>query len=157
VNGGDSAIGAFIDSMFGVGAATEVVETLKEAWENVVGLVERAIALVARLTGVAPAVAVGTLRPPQVGTPQELARRAIAARRGQASTEATIPALRAVAAPPRVGGGASGGGASGGGAASNTFHISTQDPRAAAREAVRLMEQRQRQARDATATRTGGE
>lgn len=32
--GGDSAIGAFIDSIFGAGAATEVIETLKELWED---------------------------------------------------------------------------------------------------------------------------
>lgn len=156
MNGGDSAIGAFIDSIFGVGAATEVIETLKEAWENVVGLIERAIALVARLTVGAPSVAVGTLRPPQFGPPQELARRAIAARRGQGGTEVTIPASRAVVAPSRVAGGASGWAAASR-ATSNTFNISTQDPRAAAREAMRLMEQRQRQARDATASRTGGE
>jgi hypothetical protein len=68
VDGGDSAVGRFLDTTFGVGTAASVVKQLKADWESVVSVVERAIAAIARFIGIEQeAPALGTLRAPSYG------------------------------------------------------------------------------------------
>lgn len=73
VEGGDSALGRFIDSMFGAGTSAQFARALREEWDLLVGSVERAIAAVAEFFGLSEQPALGTLRPPRVargsGTP----------------------------------------------------------------------------------------
>lgn len=49
--GGDSIIGEFIDSLFGVGTAAEVVESLKAAWNGLVETITKAIDAVKEFVG----------------------------------------------------------------------------------------------------------
>lgn len=156
VEEGDSAIGRFIDSLFGVGTATQYVHELKEEWEAIVGSVERAIAAVARFTGLEAGQAQGTLRAPRLAPVAGSSARRIPAVRaiptsavtvsGGGGRSVAVPATRTVAAP-------------GGSvsrtvvrqtthAPSNVFHITNPDPRAAAAEAVRLLAQQERDRRD---------
>lgn len=68
IDGGDSALGRFLDTTFGVGTAGSVVKELKNDWEAIVSVVERAIAAVARFVGIEQeAPALGTLRAPRYG------------------------------------------------------------------------------------------
>lgn len=147
VEGGDSAIGRLIDSLFGVGTAAEYVHELKEEWEAVVGAVERAIAAVARFTGIeADGGGAGTLRAPTIGGRRVGAGAAPAVRALPTSAITVTPATRSVAAPGSV--------------VSSTrvtqvsrtvapvFHLTGTDPRATAAEAVRLMQQAERDRRD---------
>lgn len=147
VEGGDSAIGRLIDSLFGVGTAAEYVHELKEEWEAVVGAVERAIAAVARFTGIeADGGGAGTLRAPTIGGRRVGAGTAPAVRALPTSAITVTPATRSVAAPGSV--------------VSSTrvtqvsrtvapvFHLTGTDPRATAAEAVRLMQQAERDRRD---------
>jgi len=43
IEGGDSAIGRFIDSMFGVGTSADLVRELRDDWEGIVDWISRAI------------------------------------------------------------------------------------------------------------------
>lgn len=99
VEGGDSAIGRLIDTLFGVGESAQLVKELRDDWEAVVGAVERAIAAVARFTGMEAAPALGTLRAPRFGTPP---RRSAATATASAAAPAPVRATQAVAAPGGV-------------------------------------------------------
>ena len=90
-NGGNSAIGEFIDSMLGVGAASEIVADLKQMWTDLGESIEWVIGKIAQVTGMTPSVAQGTLRPPQLG-PQ-------AAASAQAARDRASGANRARARP----------------------------------------------------------
>lgn len=157
VNGGDSAIGRFIDSMFGVGTSVQYVHELREEWEAVQNAIASAIAKLAEWTGMGEQQAQGTLRAPRLGsatTPG--ARRAprvtaipssqimIAGSGGQ---PVTVPASHSVTAPGSIGGARTIVRQTTH-APNNTFHITNPDPRATAAEAVRLLQQQERDRRD---------
>lgn len=103
VEGGDSAIGRFLDTTFGLGTSAALVQELREDWEAVVGVVERAIAAVARFVGVeAGAPALGTLRPPTLGRQAPAAgpaRRPVGAQAPPAAPRRVVAATQAVVAP----------------------------------------------------------
>jgi len=152
VNGGDSALGRFIDSLFGVGTSAEYVHELREEWEAVVGAVERAIAAVAEFLDLKPDVAVGRLGTPAFAAPSGGRRSATGraagarARTGTTTAAAGAPATVRVAAPAAA---ASSSTTTVHRSQTNHFNITNPDPREAAREAVRLMERTQQQQRDA--------
>jgi hypothetical protein len=110
VEGGDSALGRMIDSLFGVGTATEYVHELKEEWEAVQNAISGAIGAVAEFLGLQEQQAQGTLRAPGSpaparGLPPGVTRTPmrLPAPAGAASTAMqTIPATRSVAAPGSV-------------------------------------------------------
>lgn len=165
VEGGDSAIGRLIDSLFGVGTATQYVHELKEEWETVVDVLSRVIEKVAwviehaspaaLLDGLRPLIGQaprrpaydgeGTLRPPQLG-PRRPTVSAIPTSAITVASVQAVPTMRTVAAPGSV--------------VHRTrvtqisrtiapvFHLSGADPRATAAEAVRLMQQAERDRRD---------
>ena len=94
--GGESEAAKLVDTLFGVGTAAQAIEDYKAAWEAVVSTVERAIAAIARLTGLEPSVAQGTLRAPTFGTPARAPARPRAA-----APAATAPvATRTAGAAP---------------------------------------------------------
>lgn len=126
IEGGDSALGRFIDSMFGAGTSAQFARALREEWENVVGAVERAIAAVADFFGLteAPAVSRGDPatagrrprpapgasgapggrpqrggRPAPQGAPSGRVQAAVGAVDARAAATVAVPAQRAVAAP----------------------------------------------------------
>ncbi len=150
VKGGDSALGRFIDSFAGAGTAVELAKELRDDWEAVVNAVERAIEAVARFTGI-DAPASGTTSGPMIGGHRVTPRTPVpavpdGAFRMRIGGTQTVPATRSVSAP--------------GSASSRTrvthvsrtvapvFHLSGTDPRATAAEAVRLMQQAERDRRD---------
>jgi len=110
VEGGDSAIGRFIDSLLGVGTAAAYVQELRDDWEAVTGAVERAIAAVARFTGIETQQAQGTLRAPRFGAPAPrsgaapapMAQRVSAGAGAAPGATISVPATRTVAAPGSV-------------------------------------------------------
>lgn len=118
VEGGDSALGRFIDSMFGVGTSAQYAHELREEWEAVQNAIAGAIAKVAEWTGIGEVPSIGTLAPPRTdGRPSTVRTRAggtranpVAGRRGGArvtSAGATVerPESRppaAIAAAPAV-------------------------------------------------------
>lgn len=65
VQGGDSALGRFIDSMFGVGTSAQYAHEVREEWEAIVDAVSRAIAAVAEFFGLGEAPSIGTLTAPR--------------------------------------------------------------------------------------------
>ena len=155
INGGDSAIGRLIDRIFGLGTSAQVVRELKEDWRIIADWITKAAEALARFTGAAESPAVARLGQPLINgrrvtpgarrTPQEMSPEAqrILANAGVASG----PGPRAVApvsslvqpvtqTVQRAGD-------------NNVFHISTNDPRIAAREAVRLMNEQRSRERDA--------
>lgn len=152
VNGGDSALGRFIDSLFGVGTSAEYVHELREEWEDVVGAVERAIAAVAEFLDLKPDVAVGRLGTPAFAAPSGGRRSApgraagARARTGTTTAAAGAPATVRVAAPAAA---SSSSTTTVHRSQTNHFNITNPDPHEAAREAMRLMERAQQQQRDA--------
>lgn len=155
INGGDSAIGRLIDRIFGLGTSAQVVRELKEDWRIIADWITKAAEALARFTGAAESPAIARLGQPLINgrrvtpgarrTPQEMSPEAqrILANAGVASG----PGPRAVApvsslvqpvtqTVQRAGD-------------NNVFHISTNDPRIAAREAVRLMNEQRSRERDA--------
>ena len=127
-------------------ASAEAVQVLRTEWAELVETVERAIAAVARFTGMETSQAQGTLRAPTIGGRRVGAGTAPAVRALPTSAITVTPATRSVAAPGSV--------------VSSTrvtrvsrtsapvFHINGADPRATAAEAVRLMQQAERDRRD---------
>lgn len=153
VEGGDSAIGRFIDTTFGVGTSAELVKELRDDWEDLVGWVEKGIKAVSEFFDLGPeAPAVGTLRAPTYGPQRGGAARGARAVRAGAATPAAAASLArgavAVAAPGVV-------------APqrttvttvdrrqSNVFHLAGPDARQLAREVGTILEQQQRAERDA--------
>lgn len=63
IEGGDSALGRFIDSMFGAGTSAQFARALREEWDLLVGSVERAIAAVAEFFNLNEQPAIGHVRP----------------------------------------------------------------------------------------------
>lgn len=100
--GGDSALGRLIDSIWGVGTAAESVQMLRTEWAELVEMVEKAIAAVARFTGLESSQAQGTLRAPTIGGRRVGAAPSVRALPTSAITVA--PATRAVVAPGAAGG-----------------------------------------------------
>jgi len=94
-NGGNSAVGEFIDSMLGVGAASEIVADLRQMWTDLGESIEWVIGKVADFLSLTPSVAQGTLRPPQFGPP-----RAAGAARGATAGRSAAPRRPARPAPP---------------------------------------------------------
>jgi hypothetical protein len=150
VEGGDSAMGRLIDSFAGAGTAVELAKELRDDWEAVVNAIERAIEAVARFTGIGASAASGSSRGPMIGGQRVTPRSPVptvpdGAFRMRIGPQ-TVPATRTVAAPGSV--------------SSRTrvtqinrtsapvFHINGADPRATAAEAVRLMQQAERDRRD---------
>jgi len=150
VEGGDSAMGRLIDSFAGAGTAVELAKELRDDWEAVVNAIERAIEAVARFTGIGASAASGSSRGPMIGGQRVTPRGPVptvpdGAFRMRIGPQ-TVPATRTVAAPGSV--------------SSRTrvtqinrtsapvFHINGADPRATAAEAVRLMQQAERDRRD---------
>lgn len=153
VNGGDSALGRFIDSMFGVGTSAEYAHELREEWEAIVSAVEKAIGAVAEFLDLKPDVAVGRLGTPSfataaTGSPRRGAARAAGpgARATTTTGAAGAPATVRVAAPGAVTNAST---TTVTRSTTNHFTITNPDPREAAREAARLIEQQQQQQRDA--------
>lgn len=161
--GGESAIAHWVDSLLGVGTAAQAIQDYKAAWEAVVSAVERAIAAIARVTSMTPAVAQGTLI-----TPQQRAARNAAARaaRGRAAaltaapTGATTPAsTRRAGTPPGMTAPATTTApvARGGprtvnhrNTTTNTFQITgVTDPQAVAQRVDRILTERRARERDA--------
>lgn len=95
IEGGDSALGRFIDSMFGTGTSAQFARALREEWELVVGSVERAIAAVANFLGLTEAPAVSRGDPSTAG---RRPRPAAGAAPGQAARGASGAAQRASSA-----------------------------------------------------------
>ncbi len=100
--GGDSALGRLIDSIWGVGTAAESVQVLRTEWAELVATVERAIAAVARFTGLETTQAQGALRAPTIGGRRVGAAPGVRAIPTSAIT--VTPATRAVVAPGAAGG-----------------------------------------------------
>lgn len=165
VEGGDSATGRLIDSLFGVGTATQYVHELREEWEAVVGAVERAIKAVADFFDLGEAPALGTVRAPNLGGPRASPRgggrpaprprRAPAAPPAAAASAPRVagPAA-ALSAPARLPA-APGGGARGGNVVHRTDNSRTviqvtgiTDPQRAAERVAQILEERQRRQRD---------
>jgi len=63
IEGGDSALGRFIDSMVGAGTSAQFARALREEWDLLVGSVERAIAAVAEFFNLNEQPAIGRVRP----------------------------------------------------------------------------------------------
>lgn len=108
VEGGDSALGRMIDSLFGVGTATEYVHELKEEWEAVQNAISGAIGAVAEFLGLQEQQAQATLRAPgspapRRGLPPGVTRTPmrLPAPAGAAAVQ-SVPATRTVAAPGSV-------------------------------------------------------
>lgn len=158
VEGGDSAIGRFIDSVAGVGTSVEYVHELREEWEAVQNAIAGAIAKLAEWTGLGEQQAQGHLSGPHFGPPagRPGARRAptvtaiptsaitIAGAGGQS---VTVPATRGVVAP------------GGAGATRTVVHSTTHnhgdihvhgitDPDRAADRVEQILDQRARDRRD---------
>lgn len=162
--GGDSAIGRLIDSLFGVGTATQYVHELREEWEAVVGAVERAIKAVADFFELGEAPAIGTLRAPNIGgaraapraggRPAQRPRRTPAAPPAAAGVPRVAGPVAALSAPARLPAAPSGG-ARGGNVVHRTDNSRTviqvtgiTDPQRAAERVAQILEERQRQRRD---------
>ena len=163
VEGGDSAIGRLIDSLFGVGTATQYVHELREEWEAVVGAVERAIKAVADSSSWAR-------RPPSAPyarRPSEGHGRRLALEAGQRNGPAALRqrllrrlGCRAWQAPsPLFGARAPPRGPSGGARGGNVVHRTDNsrtviqvtgitDPHRAAERVAQILEERQRRQRD---------
>lgn len=108
VEGGDSALGRMIDSLFGVGTATEYVHELKEEWEAVQNAISGAIGAVAEFLGLQEQQAQATLRAPgspapRRGLPPGVTRTPmrLPAPAGAAAVQ-SVPTTRTVAAPGSV-------------------------------------------------------
>lgn len=108
VEGGDSALGRMIDSLFGVGKATEYVHELKEEWEAVQNAISGAIGAVAEFLGLQEQQAQATLRAPgspapRRGLPSGVTRTPmrLPAPAGAAAVQ-SVPTTRTVAAPGSV-------------------------------------------------------
>lgn len=166
VEGGDSALGRFIDSMFGVGTSAEYAHELREEWEAVVDAVSRAIAAVAEFLHLGEAPAIGTLSAPRTDghatAPAAGARargasagatRGAAARRTATVTAAAAASTHAVPATRAVAAAAPAGGTTVVRQTTRTvapvFHITNPSPAAVATEVQRLMEEAERNRRDA--------
>lgn len=69
VEGGDSALGRFVDSLFGVGTATEYAHELREEWEAIVDAISRATEVLVPFLALAATdtPATGRLGRPRVG------------------------------------------------------------------------------------------
>lgn len=164
VEGGDSAIGRLIDSLFGVGTATQYVHELREEWEAVVGAVERAIKAVADFFELGEAPAIGTLRAPTIGgaraapraggRPAQRPRRTPAAPPAAAGVPRVAGPVAALSAPARLPAAPSGG-ARGGNVVHRTDNSRTviqvtgiTDPHRAAERVAQILEERQRRQRD---------
>ena len=182
VEGGDSAIGRFIDSLFGVGTAGQFVHELREDWEHMVDWISRAIekaeGFVLALQGVNDArpewMRTGAapppvrVRPPRNAPPPSATTGGVTARSAGASVDLPVPtgvnfsranampgplldvSVPATRAVPATGAAAGARTVIHQRSVSQTNHltVTTSDPRAAAAEAVRLLEQQQRQQRD---------
>jgi hypothetical protein len=120
VEGGDSALGRFVDSMFGVGTSSQYAHELREEWEAVQNAIAGAIAKLAEWTGIGEVPSLGTLTPPRTdGRPNAPTGRAgrTGARTPRPSTPSapaappgapagagiTVPVARMVAAPAGAG------------------------------------------------------
>lgn len=171
IEGGDSATGRFIDRTFGVGTTASVVRGVRDLWSETAEAAERAVEAVrsfgessedtearhmeenAARARAAADRARASLAPGEgyeTAGPSKGAGRAVRAKGALVGpTLQTIPMTRAVVAP--------------GAASSRTrvthvthvsrtvapvFHLSGTDPRATAAEAVRLMQQAERDRRD---------
>lgn len=99
--GGDSALGRLIDQIWGVGASAEAVQVLRTEWAELVETVERAIAAVARFTGLEASQAQGTLRAPTIGGRRVGAAPSVRAMPTSAIT--VTPTTRSVTAPGAAG------------------------------------------------------
>ena len=164
IEGGDSATGRLIDSLFGVGTATQYVHELREEWEAVVGAVERAIKAVADFFELGEAPAIGTLRAPNIGgaraapraggRPAQRPRRTPAAPPAAAGVPRVAGPAAALSAPARLPAAPSGG-ARGGNVVHRTDNSRTviqvtgiTDPHRAAERVAQILEERQRRQRD---------
>lgn len=152
-NGGDSAVGRLIDKLFGMGTAAAVVQSLKEDWVIISDAIKSASEWLARFTGQAEDPAVGRLGQPLINgrrvTPasrrpvspagqQVLADAGVVTGVGPRRVAGVDSLVRPVTNVNQTREGDT-----------HTWNITTNDPRAAAREAARLIEERQRRERDA--------
>lgn len=152
--GGESEAAKLVDTLFGVGTAAQAVQDYREAWEWVVSTLERAIALAARLTGMEPSVAQGTLRAPQFGPQARAAARAAGVPVTPATT-APAPARRPLVAlagtpttapAPRAGSRTINDRRT----TTNTFQITgVTDPQAVAQRVSRILAEQRARERDA--------
>ena len=150
VKGGDSAIGRLIDRIFGVGTATQYVHELREEWEAVVNAVSSAIETVSRFLDLDEKPAEGRLGR-QFNTRQALRRGPVAP---LTTTTVNAPALvapatRQVTAPSSLVTPVRNTTVQQ--STSNTFHVTSSDPRLAARETLRLFNEQLARQRDAAA------
>ena len=183
--GGDSALGRFVDQLFGVGTAGQYVHELREDFDGLIDLISRGIGKVADFvaaieglgdampdwarSGAAPPPV--RIRPPRNAPPPSATTGGVTARSAGASVDlpvptganfsganampgapmfsVPVPATRAVPVPASVTAGARTVVHQRSVSQTNHLTVTTSDPRAAATEAVRLLEQQQRQQRDA--------
>ena len=66
IEGGDSSLGRFIDSMTHVGASVEMARALRESWEELIDTVSRAIEKVAEFLHLTEEPAIGRLTSPRL-------------------------------------------------------------------------------------------
>lgn len=145
INGGDSALGRLIDKLFGPGTSSEFVRNLKEDWAFIADKIREASEWLARVTGQAEAPALGRLGRPNIqnrrpGAPAPLspeARQLLQLAPGPRQVQGVGSLVRPVSNTTVAN------------TSNNTFHVTTSDPRLAARETLRLFNEQQRRERDA--------
>lgn len=154
-NGADSSIGRFIDRLFGVGTAATQVRYLKEEFQELINFISENLWVLGPLAELASLAA--TEKPAEGRLGQRFnARQAL--RRGPVAPLTTgavnapalvAPATRQVTAPSSLVTPVRNTTVQQ--STSNTFHVTSSDPRLAARETLRLFNEQQARQRDAAA------